>query len=195
MNTDIFYCLRCETIPLIELAPKENELKILATCQCHRQLLKSKAFFKYYYNPDKIQVKTKEQDDNNQNNINKLINSYQEYKDKFNHNSNRIKQEAINIYKNAIQKIEQAFEINKKINEKIDKIIQILINAYNHNSIELINKKNIVLNLQINTNINICRLNYDYISSTVNTMVNYFQNNYIIMCGNALLWCKCNRDF
>ena len=181
MNTDSFYCLRCETIPLIELAPKENELKILATCQCHRQLLKSKAFFKNYYNPDKIQVKTKEQDDNNQNNINKLINSYQEYKDKFNHNSNRIKQEAINIYKNAIQKIEQAFEINKKINEKIDKIIQILINAYNHNSIELINKKNIVLNLQINTNINIGRLNYDYISSTVNTMVNYFQNNYIIM--------------
>ena len=181
MNTDSFYCQRCETIPLIELAPKENELKILTTCQCHRQLLKSKAFFKYYYNSDNIPLKSKEQNDNNKGQINKLINNYQEYKDKFIHNSNRIKQEAINIYKNAIQKIEQAFEINKKINEKIDKIIQILINAYNCNSFELVNKKNIVLNLQINTNINIGRLNYDYISSTVNTMVNYFQNNYIIM--------------
>ena len=46
---------------------------------------------------------------------------------------------------------------------------------------ELINKKNIILNLQLNTNINIGSLNYDYISSTVNTMTNYFKNNYIII--------------
>jgi hypothetical protein len=181
MNTDSFYCQRCETIPLIELAPKENELKILTTCQCHRQLLKSKAFFKYYYNSDNIPLKSKEQNDNNKGQINKLINNYLEYKDKFIHNSNRIKQEAINIYTKAIQRIEQAFDINKKINEKIDKIIQILINAYNSNSFELINKKNIILNLQLNTNINIGSLNYDYISSAVNTITNYFQNNYIIM--------------
>ena len=181
MDSDSFYCLKCETIPLIELAPKENELKILTTCQCHRQLLKAKSFFRFYYNPDKVQLKPEEHKDNSQNNIIKLIKNYQDYKDKFFNNSNRIKQEVINIYTKAIQRIEQAFDINKKINEKIDKIIQILIKAYNSNSFELINKKNIILNLQLNTNINIGSLNYDYISSTVNTITNYFQNNYIIM--------------
>ena len=181
MDSDSFYCLKCETIPLIELAPKENELKILTTCQCHRQLLKAKSFFRFYYNPDKVQLKPEAHKDNSQNNIIKLIKNYQDYKDKFFNNSNRIKQEVINIYTKAIQRIEQAFDINKKINEKIDKIIQILIKAYNSNSFELINKKNIILNLQLNTNINIGSLNYDYISSTVNTITNYFQNNYIIM--------------
>ena len=181
MDSDSFYCLKCETIPLIELAPKENELKILTTCQCHRQLLKAKSFFRFYYNPDKVQLKPEAHKDNSQNNIIKLIKNYQDYKDKFFNNSNRIKQEVINIYTKAIQRIEQAFDINKKINEKIDKIIQILIKAYNSNSFELINKKNIILNLQLNTNINIGSLNYDYISSAVNTITNYFQNNYIIM--------------
>ena len=181
MNSDSFYCFRCEQVPLIEIAPKENELKILTSCQCHRQLLKSKSFFKFYYNPEKTQLKSEAHKENSNDNINKLIQNYKDYKDKFMNNSRRIKEEALNIYKTAIQKIEQAFDVNQKINEKIDKIIQILINAYNSNSFELINKKNIILNLQLNTNINIGSLNYDYITSTVNKMTNYFKNNYIIM--------------
>ena len=103
MDSDSFYCLKCETIPLIELAPKENELKILTTCQCHRQLLKAKSFFRFYYNPDKVQLKPEAHKDNSQNNIIKLIKNYQDYKDKFFNNSNRIKQEVINIYNKAIQ--------------------------------------------------------------------------------------------
>ncbi len=180
MNPDSFYCSRCEKIPQIELAPKENELKILATCQCHRQLLKAKSFFKYYYNPESFQPSQAPNEVQNSY-IKSLIQSYQDYKEKFLNNGIRIKNEAVNIYKTAIEKIEKAFEINRKINEKIDKIIQILISAYNSNSNELINKKNIVINLQLNTNINIGNLNYDYISSTVNKMTEYFKNNYIIM--------------
>lgn len=181
MNSDSFYCLKCETIPLIELAPKENELKILTSCQCHRQLLKSRPFFKNYYNPDKYQLKSEFEEGDPKSYINKLIQNYYDYKDKFINNSNRIKQEAINIYKTAIQRIEEAFEVNRKINDKIDKIIQILINAYKSNPVELVNKKNIILNLQLNTNINIGSLNFDYISSAVNKIQNYFKNNYLIM--------------
>jgi len=181
MNSDSFYCLKCESVPLIELAPKDNELKILATCQCHRQLLKAKAFFRYYYHPDHSQLKSEARKESSNTYIEKIIQNYQDYKDKFLNNCTRIKEEIINIYKTAIQKIEQAFDINKKINEKINKIIQVLINSYDSNSLELINKKNIILNLQLNTNINIGSLNYDYISSTVNTMTNYFKNNYIII--------------
>lgn len=181
MNSDSFYCKKCETVPLIELAPKENELKILASCQCHRQLLKAKSFFKYYYNPYSIQLESEVSNEPKNNNINNLIQNYQDYKEKFNNNCKRVKEEAVNIYKTAIEKIEIAYEINKKINEKIDKIIQILINSYNLNYGQFINKKNIILNLQLNTNINIGNLNYDYISSTVNTMTNFFKNNYIIM--------------
>ena len=122
MNTDSFYCQRCETIPLIELAPKENELKILTTCQCHRQLLKAKAFFRYYYHPDHSQLKSEPRKESSNSYIEKIIQNYQDYKDKFLNNCTRIKEEIINIYKTAIQKIEQAFDINKKINEKITKI-------------------------------------------------------------------------
>ena len=136
MNSDSFYSSRCEQVPLIEIAPKENELKILTSCQCHRQLLKSKSFFKFYYNPERTQLKSESQKENSNDYINKIIQNYRDYKDKFMNNSIRIKEEALNIYKTAIQKIEQAFDVNHKINEKIDKIIQILINAYNSNSFE-----------------------------------------------------------
>ena len=182
MNSqDSFHCSHCNQIPLIESAPKENELKILTTCQCHRQLLKAKSFFRYYYNPDSFQPKSDAPNESSNSYIKSLIQSYQDYKEKFLNNGIRIKDQAVNIYKTAIEKIEKAFDINQKINEKIDKIIQILISAYNSNSVELINKKNIILNLQLNTNINIGNLNYDYISSTVNKMTEYFKNNYIIM--------------
>ena len=181
MNSDSFYCQKCEKVPLIEIAPKENELKILVSCQCRRQLLKAKSFFRYYYNPQLINLKSELTNESPNTNIDKLILNYQNYKERFNNNCKRIKEEVINIYKTAIEKIQMAYEINKNINEKIDKIIQILINSYNSNSNYLINKKNILLNLQTNTNMNIGQLNYDYISSTVNIMTNYFKNNYIIM--------------
>ena len=96
MNPDSFYCSRCEKIPQIELAPKENELKILATCQCHRQLLKAKSFFKYYYNPESFQPSQAPNEVQNSY-IKSLIQSYQDYKEKFLNNGIRIKNEAVNI--------------------------------------------------------------------------------------------------
>ena len=102
MNSASFYCLKCESVPLIELAPKDNELKILATCQCHRQLLKAKAFFRYYYHPDHSQLKSEARKESSNTYIEKIIQNYQDYKDKFLNNCTRIKEEIINIYKTAI---------------------------------------------------------------------------------------------
>ena len=181
MKKDFFYCLRCKTVPLIELAPKENQLKILTSCQCHKQLLKEETFFKYYHNIDNNTELKPESKKENNTHINKLIQDYQENKDKYINNITNIKDEIINKCKNAIERIEKAFELNKKINEKIDAIIQILINAYNINSVDLINKKNIVLNLQLNTNNITNCLNHVNLSSSVNSITNYFQNNYIII--------------
>ena len=90
----------------------------MTTCQSKDNYSNPK-FSLNIINPDNIPLKSKEQNDNNKNQISKLINNYQEYKDKYIHNSNKIKEEVIYIYKNAIQIIEQAFEII----EKIDKII------------------------------------------------------------------------
>ena len=123
MNSDSFYCQKCEKVPLIEIAPKENELKILVSCQCRRQLLKAKSFFRYYYNPQLINLKSELTNESPNTNIDKLIQNYQNYKERFNNNCKRIKEEVINIYKTAIEKIQMAYEINKNINEKMKKMI------------------------------------------------------------------------
>lgn len=179
-----FFCPKCETIPQIEIYPKDNHLNILATCKCHKQLLKYDVFYKNYFkqNLKKSSIKNiqnkKYINEELNNKINKQISNYEINRDNFFEKLLEIKKGLIESLNATIKKIEKIYEDNKDINDKIDKIMKILINNYNSNPYIEINIKNIFLNTQKKS---FHKNNIDFNSKKLLTNVSLFYNdNYII---------------
>lgn len=151
-----FFCPKCETIPQIELYPKDNHLSILTSCKCHKQLLKYDIFYKNYFkqNLEKSTIKnTKNKkyiNDELNNKIIKQISYYEINRDIFYEKLLEIKKGLIEKLNSTIKSIEKIYEENKNINDKIDKIMKILINNYKSNPYLEINIMNIFLNTQKN---------------------------------------------
>ena len=187
------YCRKCKLIPLIQVNPKENDVIILTSCNCHQQLLKSDIFLKNYYKPEinineiKESKKFKYSTEKINENIKKLIKNYQLNKEKFETNCLEIKDKLINIFKMAIKKIESVYESNKEINNKIDKIIQILIQNYNLNPKNEINIKNIISNTQLSIKNNLLNINFNYLTDLMKNINNCFNDNYIIKSNKLKL--------
>ena len=144
-----FFCPKCETIPQIEIYPKDNHLNILATCKCHKQLLKYDIFYKNYFkqNLKKSSIKNIQNkiyiNDELNNKINKQISNYEMSRDNFYEKLLEIKKGLIENMNATIKKIEKIYEDNKDINDKINKIMKILINALNSNLFQLLPRKKV----------------------------------------------------
>ena len=180
----LFFCTKCETIPQIEIYPKDNQLNILATCKCHKQLLKYDIFYKNYFkqNLKKSSIKNIQNkiyfNDELNNKINKQISNYEMSRDNFYEKLLEIKKSLIENLNATIKKIEKIYEDNKDINDKINKIMKILINNYNSNPYIEINIKNIFINTQKNS---LHKKTIDFNSKKLLTNISQIYNeNYII---------------
>ena len=149
-NNSLIFCKKCNSIPLIELVPKESGLKIFLSCKCfHQKLIKEETFFKYYYYNNNMEIEENIEIENEK--IKNLINIYNQYKNTFMNNLDELKDNIEKKFKNCLDKIQLIIDLNKKFNQNIDKIIKIIIKNYkldpnNNNNIE-----NIVKNIQINS--------------------------------------------
>ena len=122
----LFICRKCNSVPLVEIVPKESDLKILITCKCNKQkLIKKEIFYKYYYNDNHMDIDINKKIENEK--FKKLLDKYEEFKNHFMNNYQKIKEKINNLLNNILQQTEIVIEKNKKYNEEIDKIIQILI--------------------------------------------------------------------
>ena len=145
----LFICKKCNSIPLIELVPKETQLKLLISCNCHHQkLIKKETFYKYYYNNNYMEIEEKKEIKNEK--FKELIKKYREFKDYFMKNYQKIKEQLQNIVNDVIKKAELLLELNKEFNEEINKIIEIIIKNYELNPDNNINKENIFKNIHNN---------------------------------------------
>ena len=181
-NTFIL-CRKCNSIPLIELVPKENDLKILLSCNCNKQhLIKKQSFYKYYYNDKCMDI-----EENNNITINKykeIIEKYKKYKDCFMNKLKELKNKIYNYLEDAIRNIETAIDLNKKYNEDIDKIVEILIKNYQLDPNNNINEKNIINNIQINPFNSFKQFDFGLFTKNIQNLNKMFQSyikdNYII---------------
>ena len=187
-----FYCIKCKSIPLIELNPKESQLNILTTCKCHKQYLNSEIFYKNYYKEISF-LKEKEENININITINKLIENYLKHKEIFKTKCEEIKNNTIDILKKAIKKIESFYEENNEINIKIDKIIQKLIDNYKSNPNNKNNIKNIILNTQINEH-SFIKVKDNFLNQLFKNINDFFKNNFIINSYKLKLLNKYNES-
>ena len=47
-----YFCKKCNSIPLIQIIPKENNSKILSSCKCYKHYQTIDNFIKYNYHKD-----------------------------------------------------------------------------------------------------------------------------------------------
>ena len=117
-------------------------------------------------------------------NFKNLLKKYDEFKNDFMNNFLKIKEKINNLLNNIIQKSEAIIEKNRKKNEEIDKIIQILFKNYKIDPNNEINKVNIIKNMHMNPYLNYKEFDFSSIEKNVSyideTIQIYFKDNYII---------------
>ena len=191
-NQYTFYCKNCKTIPLIELNPKKEELNILTTCKCHKQYLKSDIFYKNYYH--QVSILKDEGENVNKEVMNNLIDHYLKRKEIFDKKCKKLKEDIIKIFEDTIKKIESFYDKNNDINNKINKIVHILINNYKTNPNNSINIKNIIFNTQINKN-SFLDVNDIRLTKIINKVNYFFGNNFIINSNTFKLLRLSNESY
>lgn len=180
------YCPKCKSVPLVQIHPKDNDVKILISCKCHQQIIKQDVFLKNYYRPN-VKYKNIKESENIKFSqekvskyIKKLIINYQVNKEEFESKIFNIKEKLVKNLETVIKNIESIYKSNKDINNKIDKIIQILIKNYNSDPNNNTNIKNIILNTQLNLNNNLLNINYNDLKDFNKKIYNLFKDIYII---------------
>ena len=144
--------------------------------------MKKEILYKYYYNDKHMDIENNKKIEND--NFKILIQKYEEFKNHFMNNYQKIKNQMNIILQDFIQKNEILIDKNKKDNEEIDEIIQILIKNYKLNPNNEINKENIIKNIYMNTYTHFKE--YDFkmfeknISNINKTIKLYLKENYII---------------
>ena len=178
-----FYCSKCHTVSLIQISPNDKQIKIFTICKCHKQFINSDLFLKNYFkeNIPISFIKNEEEKitkEFNKKRLQEIINNYESNKNKISEHFMKIKNEIIEDYNNKIKKVEEIYLHNKGINDKIDKLIQIIISSYKSNPLNYSNIQNVINNLKPNpyyTQSNLLIKN-----ATIKNIENYFKNNFYI---------------
>ena len=210
-----YLCKKCKCAPLIQIVPKEKDIKLFCCCKCKKQLLNYDIFMKLYYetnlnyseisnepvykeyiDPSPI-YKNNKNDKNDKNVINlKNINDDFNYIiEKINEYNLEIKTKIIEILNNKIKEIENAYEINRLNNIKLQNIIKTLISNYNSNIDNNSNIKNLLYNISFNKgyrNETYSKLNFNdkymNLDSLIKNVSNYLKTNYILSPYNEQLY-------
>ena len=166
MNKQLFngyYCRKCNSIPLIEILPSNNNISIFFFCTCGKKYQSLDLFNNNYYqknieinkissikNKDEYFIKSSNNKLEKENQINNIIDKYYKTKNEFHYYSKELKDNLINDLKLKIKKINDAYENFILINKKIENIYEILIESYKIIDDNISNINNIINNSNFN---------------------------------------------
>ena len=202
-----FYCIKCKSVPLIQIVPKVYDVKIFCCCKCSKKLINYEFFIKNYFtkniNYDKISnepIYKEYKDTDDENLLDKKI-DIQDIKKKYLQISDNIykylleiKIKTIELLEKYIKDINQSYETNVKNNQKLDKIIDILFKNYEVNNKNISNIKNLIYNTNFNYGYlnefsNKLKFNNDIsIDSLIKYVKEFFSKTYILSGYNEGLY-------
>ena len=210
-----FLCKKCKFVPLIQIVPKEKDIKIFTMCKCNKQLLPYDTFMKNYYKAnfsyseisnDPIYseyVDPSPRFNNNEKEINleKINIDFYYIIEKINEYNLEIKMKTIEILKNKIAEIENIYSTINLNNRKLQNLVEVLISNYKSNKKNSSNLKNLLYNKNFNMgyrNETYSTLNFknEYMSIDllIKNVSKYLKSNYILSSYNDQL-CTINTFF
>ena len=191
-----YYCINCNSIPLIQIIPQKNNIKVLSSCKCHKQYENIDLFIKNKYKKDIIDINKiskisviKEYNYNNnlkkeeKIDINSVIERFNKIKERMNKEGMEIKNELIDVFKKKIDEVNNIYKKYIINNNKIILIIEHLIKSFQLIKDNPSNISNILNNCKFNDKGRvrpIIKNNYENIDSLFKQVDNYFKSDYII---------------
>ena len=202
-----FYCVKCNSIPLIQIVPKIKEIKIFSSCKCNKKLINYDSFLTNYYvkniNYDNISNESifseyldgKIEDQNKKGiDLEKIKKNFCNIQEVINKYILEIKNKTIDLLENKIKEVKQTYEINIKNNINLKKIIEIILNNYESNKENTSNIKNLIHNTHFNfgfKNDISNKLKFDNSISLeilMKNVINYLEKTYILSNYNEQLY-------
>ena len=187
-----YYCKKCNSIPLIQIIPKINNIKILTSCKCNKQYQNIDSFIKNYYFQDidalNITSKDKNKKEFCQNNqkekdfdIKLIIDKFNKAKEKLYKEGLELKNKIIDFYQRKIDKINEVYNSYIINNNKIILLIEQIIKSYQLITDNQTSIKNINNNCLFNENNKARKLMNDNfnLEKTFEMIVEYFKEEYI----------------
>ena len=160
MEKSGFYCPICKIVPLIQIVPKINEIKIFCMCKCTKKLIKYDIFMKNYFikninyeniSDTPIYLENSDLTNNNEKiDLNKIKQNFLYIQEKLNKYILEIKTNAITMLENKKKEIEEHYEINRLKNIKLKNMVEILLKNYESNDKNDSNNKNLIYNTHFN---------------------------------------------
>ena len=150
-----YYCSKCNSIPLVHLVAKGENLKVYAVCKCEKKYLSYETFNKTYFQENKKDnlSNIKECPLPNENiNLEEKEKQYNELKEEINKYNLELKNNLIDYYQKKIKEIEKCYKDNNKINENLENFVNILFNNYKNDNKNSSNISNILNNTNLNKN-------------------------------------------
>ena len=192
-----FFCKKCNIIPLIQIIPKKNKIKIFSQCKCCKSYESIDKFIKNKYKQKIIDIKKISNesilyDYNNANNrkkdenkvdINTFIEKFNKVKEKVIKEGNIIKNDLIETYQREIKNVNAMYEIYIKNNNYIIYIIREIINSYKLIQDNSSNILNILNNSKFNEKSfiqSILKKDYLNADSLSKKALHFFSNEFII---------------
>ena len=182
-----FYCQKCNYIPLIQIIPKINNIKIFSSCKCHKQYQNYDTFVKNNYLKKEIDI-NKISNESIINNINKnevnldlIKDNLKKVKEKVYKEVTQTKDKLIDILNKKIDEINEIYKKNVIKNKKIIFIIEEMIRSFEILKDNPSNINNLLNNCIFNeTNETSHILSYNILDSFLQDIDKYFQNKLIL---------------
>ena len=188
-----YFCKKCNSIPLIQIIPKEKNSKILSSCKCCKHYHTIDNFIKYFYHKDidinRITNNLYNQyyENNEEININLIADKLKKTRIKLEIETNKIKNKIIELFQRKIDEIQELYKSYIANNNKIIMVLEEIIKSYQSIKDNQSNILNIFNNFSFNDfkiddtfNVN------DSLDKIFNKVKNYFDNEFIIQYSNLM---------
>ena len=186
---DGYFCKKCNSIPLIQIIPKDNITRILSACKCHKQFENIETFIQNKSLKEKIDInKISNQAINNffketEIDIKTIKQKFEKAKNDLLQSSNELKNKLIKLYKEKIKEVDELYnkyiKRNNIIIEVLEKIIESneLIKNNPSNIQNLLNNCIFENRFRINSLLETFKTNLEEISKKLG---NYFKQELIV---------------
>ena len=186
---DGYFCKKCNSIPLIQIIPKDNITRILSACKCHKQYENIETFIQNKSLKEKIDInKISDQPINNffketEIDIKTIKQKFEKAKNDLLQSSNELKNKLIKLYKEKIKEVDELYnkyiKRNNIIIEVLEKIIESneLIKNNPSNIQNLLNNCIFENRFRINSLLETFKTNLEEISKKLG---NYFKQELIV---------------
>ena len=186
---DGYFCKKCNSIPLIQIIPKDNITRILSSCKCHKQYENIETFIQNKSLKEKIDInKISNQAINNffketKIDIKTIKQKFEKAKNDLFQSSNELKNKLIKLYKEKIKEVDELYnkyiKRNNIIIEVLEKIIESneLIKNNPSNIQNLLNNCIFENRFRINSLLETFKTNLEEISKKLG---NYFKQELIV---------------